>query len=656
MAERFSLAAAPCYDPRALRRLGSTAARGEDGPDSLPPVPDHDDASLLSEFPPVSYEAWRARVERDLGRPVTTLDARTVEGPTLRPLYVAEDGEPGPRPPAHPPGWSLALEYAMGEPEALARALRRDAARGLEVAWIRLHDHLRAGAAVPGAVTGTVLAPEALPSLVAAAGPGVALHLDAGLLAPALVRVLLEVRGSEGPDDAVLCDPLAVLAGTGGLGVSLDLAYARLAESTGNAALRRPPTKTMRTILVDAVAMHDAGASAEQEVAYAIAGGLEHLRRLEAHGLPPAKAMGHMALRMAVGGDLLIEVAKLRAVQRLWARVRAHARLEGAPATPLWVRSSWRASTRRDPWVNLLRGTVAGFAAAVGGAAVIAVQPFTETLGEPDDDARRWAIDTQHILRGEAHLGAVDDPAAGSWTFEALTDALARGAWEHARRWLAEGGVAKAIETGALQAEIAERAAARSQALATGSATSIGTTLQPLLDEQLPVVAPVITPDTGVTTPPSITAPPLARRRPTEPFEALRDHTDAFAKDSRRPRAALVPVGDVNRARPQLDFARNFVAVGGFVPLVLATHAEPPADVELYVLCAPPETLAEHGPAAAHRLRAAGARRVLVAGRPTDALRDAGVHDFVHRGRDVLALWSTLHAELLATSDGRVQS
>src|SRR5690606_23686225 len=136
--------------------------------------------------------------------------------------------------------------------------------------------------------------------------------------------------------------------------------------------------------------------------------------------------------------------------------------------TPLWIRSSWRGSTRRDPWVNLLRGTVAGFAAVVGGASVLAIQPFTEALGEPGPDARRWAIATQHILRGEAHLGRVDDPAAGSWTFEGLTDALARGAWQQVRAWLALGGVAAALERGALQAEVAERAAARSQALATG--------------------------------------------------------------------------------------------------------------------------------------------------------------------------------------------
>jgi methylmalonyl-CoA mutase len=361
-------------------------------------------------------------------------------------------------------------------------------------------------------------------------------------------------------------------------------------------------------------------------------------------------------LRMAVGSDLLIEVAKLRAVQRLWARVRAHAGAgEGAP-TPVWVRSSWRESTRRDPWGNMLRGSVAGFGAVVGGASVVAVQPFTEALGEPDDDARRWAIATQHILRGEAHLGVVDDPAAGSWTFEALTDALARGAWELARRWIADGDVGAMLERGIIQAEIAERAAARSQALATGGAVSIGTTLQPLLDEHLPQVEAVVVASSVIEDHPTMTAPPLPRRRGAEPFEALRERTDAVTAAGGRPRAALVPVGDVNKARPQLDFARNVLAVGGFLSQTLAPEAEPPPDVGLYVLCAAPEVLAEHGPAVVRRLRDAGARRVLVAGRPTDALREAGVHDFVHRGRDVLALWSTLHADLLPAAAEEVRS
>lgn len=620
-------------------------------------MPDHDDAaSLLSdEFPAVPHAAWRARVEQALGRPVDSLDAPSVEGFDLQipALRSAEDGEPGPRPPARIPGWCIALDYGMADPGALATALRIDVGRGLEVAWVSLHDELRAQHRVPGPSTGVVLQPRGLPAILDALGPEVALHLDAGLLAPAMARALFDRRGAEGPADAVLCDPLATLARTGGLGMPLSDVYAGLAETTREAARRQP---SLRTILADAVPLHDAGASAEQEIAFVVAAGIEHLQRLEAQGLAPADAMPHMALRMAVGTDLLLEVAKLRAVQRLWARVRAHLSVgaganAGAspPPTPVWVRSSWRASTQRDPWVNLLRGSVAGFAAVVGGASVIAVQPFTEALGEPDASARRWAINTQHILRGESHVGAVDDPAAGSWTFEALTDALARRAWERAREWLADGGVAAMLEQGMLQAQVAERAAARSQELCTGRTAFVGTSLYPRLDEPVPAVVPSRPVTTGTTAIPKVTAPPLGRRRLTEPFEALRDRNDAIAQGGRRPRAAIVAAGDAGKARPQLDFARNFVTVGGFEPLSLEANAEPPPDVGLAIVCAPPDALDEHGPAVARHLRESGVRRVLVAGRPTQALRDSGVHDFVHRGRDVVTLLSSLQLELLPT-------
>ncbi len=607
---------------------------------------DSDSRSPLADFTPVPRSRWRERVE-DGGRPVTSLEARTVEGLTIEPLYSQDDGEPGPRPPARAPGWRIALEYAHGEGSAVAAVLREDVRRGLEVAGLELHGDLRAGARAPVTVEGVVLRPSQLGRVLDALGPEVALHLNAGLAAPALGRALLEACGEPGPSHAVFADPLATLASAGGLGQPLPAVYAALAELTVEAAACRP---SMRTILADAVPAHDAGASAEQEVALVIAAGLEHLRGLEAHGLSPAAAMPHLALRMAVGGDLLVEVAKLRAAARLWARVRAHAGAAQGPATPLWTRTSWRSGTRRDPWVNLLRGTVGGLAAVVGGAAVVAVQPFTEALGVPDADARRWAINTQHILRGESHLGLVDDPAGGSWTFEALTDALARGAWAQVQRWLGGGGLAAGLTTGAVQAELAERHAARSEALVTGRLVSTGTTLYPQLDEARPAAEPATALASGVEAEAQLTVHPLPRRRLTEPFEALRRRSDAVTDAAgTRPRAWLVPVGPAARARAQLDFARSFAAVGGFAAEVRAADAEVPAGSPLAILCGPAEALAEHGPAAARRLVGAGVRRVLVAGRPGEpaaVLREAGVHDFVHRGRDVLALLAALHAEL----------
>ncbi len=628
-------------------------ARGETraGPPTVP-VPDLDDVpSLLSDFSAVPVQRWQAKVEEALGKSVSSLDRATLEGPTIRPLRTAEDGEPGPRPPARTPGWSIAQEYGIADPAQLHEAVVQDVARGLEVAWIEMDGDLRAAAAVPVRRPGAIVDAETVAALVDAVGPGVAVQIDAGLGAPSLARALVQRRGATALADAVLCDPLAVLASTGGLGMDLSLAYGELAQTTRDVAQQQSP---LRTILADAVPAHDAGASAEQEVAVVVAAALGHLNGLASHGLSPAEIMPRLVLRLAVGGDVLLEVAKLRAVARLWARVRAHAGAGAGPSTPLVVRSSWRASTRCDPWVNLLRGTTAGVAAVLGGARVVAVQPFTEAQGQPDAAARRWAVNTQHILRGEAHLGAVDDPAAGSWSFEAATDDLARGAWVHVQRWLEHGGLAAGLESGMVQAEIAERGAARSQALATGAQIATGTTVYPSLDERRPEVTPTEAATRSLTTPPAMTVRPLPRRRVAEPFETLRDHSDAHrVAAGGRPTAVLVAVGEPGTARAQIDFARSFVGIAGFEGQVVDPGAEPLATVPLVILCGKPDALAEHGAAQVRGWLAAAARRVLVAGRPTDALRQAGVHDFVHRGRDVVALATALQTTLMPAAEVR---
>lgn len=604
-------------------------------------MPD-DSPSLLSEFPQVPYERWRSKVDDHLDTP-------TLEGPTIRALYTAESGTPGPRPPARRSGWRVAQEYAQPDAGELSAMVRHDVDRGLESAWIRLHDDLRAAARTPAGRPGAMVDAASLSELVEAAGPGVSLLVDAGLAAPSLVDALVSSRGkgAEGGmerSDAVLCDPLALLLATGGLGASLDEAYAGLAQATRVGA-------GLRTVLVDAVVAHDAGASAEQEIAVAIAAGLEHLMRLDALGISPDEVMPRVVVRMSVGGDLMIEVAKLRALRRLWSRVRAHVGSSSGPAAMLWVRSSWRELTARDPWVNLLRGTAAVFAAVVGGASAIAVQPFTDALGRADADARRWALNTQHVLRGESHLGRVDDPAAGSWAFEGLTDALARGAWARVQSWLGRGGLAALILGGELQSELAGSAAARSQALATGMLTSVGTTAYPWLDEHrldVPRIEPV---EPGVDATPSTTAPPVRRRRPTEPFEVLRDRSDTVLRmTGKRPRALLVPVGPAAKARPQLDFARNVAAVGGFDSTVLTPESTLSERIQLAILCGPPDAMAQEGPPGVRRLIIAGVPRVIVVGRPTHELRDAGTHDFIHRRRDLLAVLTALHDGLLPTS------
>jgi methylmalonyl-CoA mutase len=123
-------------------------------------------------------------------------------------------------------------------------------------------------------------------------------------------------------------------------------------------------------------------------------------------------------------------------------------------------------TTRHDPWVNLLRTTVACFAAGVGGAEVVTVQPFDAALGLPDAFSRRIARNTQSLLIEEGSLARVLDPAGGSWYVEALTDELARAAWA----WFTEieraGGLAAALTSGLVRHRIAEAWSARAERLA----------------------------------------------------------------------------------------------------------------------------------------------------------------------------------------------
>ena len=119
--------------------------------------------------------------------------------------------------------------------------------------------------------------------------------------------------------------------------------------------------------------------------------------------------------------------------------------------------------TRRDPWVNMLRTTVACFAAGVGGADAVTVLPFDAALGLPTTFARRIARNTQSLLVEESHLARVVDPAGGSWYVETLTDELARSAWAWFQEIERAGGLGAALRSGLVADELAATAALRAE-------------------------------------------------------------------------------------------------------------------------------------------------------------------------------------------------
>ena len=214
---------------------------------------------------------------------------------------------------------------------------------------------------------------------------------------------------------------------------------ARLAREAGTLAL-----------VVDATAVHDLGASDAQELGYSMAAGAAYLRILTDAGIPLDDAAGLIEFRYAATDEQFPTIAKLRAARRLWARVLELSEAETREQRQHAVTSRPMMS-KYDPWVNMLRTTVAAFAAGVGGADSVTVLPFDTALGVPDAFGRRIARNTSSLLISESHLARVADPAGGAYAVEKLTDDLAAAGWEELGRIEEAGGVEAALADGSLR-------------------------------------------------------------------------------------------------------------------------------------------------------------------------------------------------------------
>ncbi|GFG69346.1 methylmalonyl-CoA mutase small subunit [Mycolicibacter senuensis] len=319
-------------------------------------------------------------------------------------------------------------------------------------------------------------------------------------------------------------------------------------------AARTAAHRGVRAIDVNGPALHNLGASAAGELAAGLAAAVAYLRALTDAGLPIADAAGQIGFRLAADDDQFMTIAKVRAARRLWARV---AEVAGAPesgAAVVHAETSLAMMTQRDPWVNMLRTTLAAFGAGVGGADTVLVWPFDSAIngGQPGASAsfsRRIARNTQLLLLEESHLGQVLDPAGGSWFVEDLTEQLAQQAWRQFQEIEALGGFDAAREH--IAERIAEAAAARAEDIAHRRSAITGVNEYPNLAE--PALPPTAT---GAT--------PTGLRRYAAPFEALRDRSDAhLARTGARPQVLLLPLGPMAEHNVRTTFAANLLASGG---------------------------------------------------------------------------------------------
>ncbi|KAA0920094.1 methylmalonyl-CoA mutase [Dietzia sp. ANT_WB102] len=401
--------------------------------------------------------------------------------------------------------------------------------------------------------------------------------------------------------------------------------------------------ETIRTFVADGTVFHADGAGDAQELAYSVAAGLEYVRALISAGLSAEAALGQVSFRLAATDDQFASIAKFRAGRLIWARV---AELLGAPeagGAPQHAVTSSAMMSRRDPWVNMLRTTLAAFGAGVGGATTVTVLPFDASVpGGLENTSRAFAAriarNTQLLLLEESHLGHVVDPAGGSWYVESLTDSLADAAWSALQTIEAEGGLIAAIEAGTVAEAIARVRQARDADIAHRTAPITGVSEFPNLDEQ---------------------ALDASRRggdtyRYGRAFEDLRDRSDAHLEATgARPTILIAGLGPQAETTPRVTFVANLLAAGGIEarnPGVTEAgqYAGAAEGEQIAVLCGADKRYATEGADAVRALRDAGMSKVYLAGNekgfPADATdRPDG---YLALGMDAVTALTTLLDQL----------
>jgi len=503
-------------------------------------------------------------------------------------------------------GWDVRAAFADPDPARTADAVLADLKNGVTSLWLTLGPggidlsdlatvldgvHLDLAAVVLDAPADPVAAAEAYAALLAAkdvsAAPGTNLGGD-----PIGVGLRYDGRAADAGEARALVSELA----------------------------RRARQASTRALVVDGTVVHDLGASDAQELAYTLATGAAYLRMLTADGLDVGGALGLLEFRYAATDEQFVTIAKLRAARRLWHRVAELSdAARGSCGQLQHAVTSRPMMSKYDPWVNMLRTTVAAFAAGVGGAGAVTVLPFDTALGLPEAFSRRIARNTCSLLIAEAHVAAVSDPAGGSYAIERLTDDLARAAWAELGRIEDSGGVLAAIADGSLTTRVERTAAQRTAEVARRERPLTGTTEFPDLYETLPDRRPLPEGTVGVA-------------RYAAPFESMRD--DPAAEP-----VFVATMGPVAAHTARARFASNLLAAGGVDTVTAGATADVEAVLAAYAgapvvcLAGDDKAYATWGADLVDALRSAGARWVVLCGTPTDAL---AVDDVAAEGIDTV--------------------
>lgn len=654
--------------------------------------------NLFEEFPEVTAAEWKAEIEKDLkGGDIGKLDWKPCEGFAVSPFYTEDDlgavpyltGQyPGGFPYARgnetgSNGWKIDEYITAGSvKEANRLALKSLGAGAQSLTFVCEAEN--------GFITGVPVESARDMSALLKDIPleDIPVHFKCGTAAAGILSLFIIEADKRGIDKKTLRgsvdgDPLKNLALYGSIPGGERGTFEELRSVISYLDNNMP---FYRALGVSGHHFHDSGASAVQELAFALSAGVEYLDRLTTLDMSVDRITPHMSFSFSIGSNYFMEIAKLRAARLLWASiVEAYgARKESAEKMSVRTKTSSWNKTVFDPYVNMLRGTVEAMAAAIGGCESINVLPLDSVFERPEEFSRRLARNTQLILKHESYLDRVTDPSGGSYYIERLTDTLAGAAWELFRKVEGLGGLVYALKAGFVQEEIQKTRSERERDLASGRAILLGTNQYPDLREKGPKKRGAAIPKkplkTGNGNHPDTNSikeyieyldekksyigdilpdnaegdgrmETLRPYRGAEPFEELRFAALKHKKETGvTPSVFLLPVGNPSMRNARASFTANFFGCAGFKILDnpgfdsidKGVKAALKSKSMIVVICSSDKEYPELAPEICRKIKEGNPEiKVIIAGNPKEhieSLNASGVDGFIHARSNALEM------------------
>lgn len=596
------------------------------------------DEKLFQEFPPIPTQSWEEIIQRDLkGADYDKkLVWKTLEGIALKPYYRSENLEnldylnnnPGEFP------------YARGVDYSGLKVIRQDIlVKDAELANKQAVWLLNAGVTSLGFIMTKDLSKEEFEQLMIGINPEVVeINFIASDLTSKYVDLLInyskthsydlkKIQGSNNYDSL----GYMILTGKSFCGNT----NCNCAEETIKKYSNQLPGFSLTS--VNATNYHNAGGSAVQELAFALAEGAEYIRKFDAQNIDVDTIAPKIRFNFAVGSNYFMEIAKLRAARLLWAKIveaNGCKNVENSKINMHCETSQWN-KTVYDPYVNMLRVTTEAMSAIIGGTDSLSVIPFDYSFAEPTEFSLRIAKNVQLIIKEEAHFGKVIDPAAGSYYIENVTDLVIEKAWELFLKVDGLGGFTEAVKSGFIQDSINELAKIRNSNIANRREVILGTNQYPNFNETIT--------DINITEkikPEGAQFKTITLYRGSEEFEKLRLLTDKLGK---RPIVFMLTIGNLNFRKARAQFSSNFFACAGFdvidnngfENIDEGMKAAKAKNASIIVLCSSDE---EYETLASEAFEKSGNSILVIAGNPVCKadLENKGIKNFIHVRSNVL--------------------